>query len=40
MKLDADSARLSAILLDDDFYELVKLQHNEEKNLPYAIQRH
>lgn len=36
VKLDADSASLSAILLNDDYYELVKQQHNEEKNLPFA----
>jgi hypothetical protein len=36
IKLDADSASLSAILLNDDYYELVRQQHNEEKNLPLA----
>ncbi len=36
IKLDEDSASLSAILLNDDFYELVRQQHNEEKNLPFA----
>lgn len=36
IKLDADSASLSAILLNDDYYELVRQQHNEEKNLPFA----
>jgi hypothetical protein len=35
IKLDADSASLSAILLNDDYYELVRQQHNE-KNLPFA----
>src|SRR5207245_11064630 len=34
--LDDDSASLSAILLNDDYYELVRQQHNEEKNLPFA----
>jgi hypothetical protein len=27
---------LSAILLNDDYYELVRQHHNEEKNLPFA----
>jgi hypothetical protein len=27
---------LSAILLNDDYYSLVREQHNEEKNLPFA----
>ena len=36
IKLDEDSASLSAILLNDDYYELVRQQHNEEKNLPFA----
>ena len=36
IKLDADSASLSAILLNDDYYELVRQQHNEENNLPFA----
>ena len=35
IKLDADSASLSAILLNDDYSELVRQQHNE-KNLPFA----
>ncbi len=36
IKLDDDSASLSAILLNDDYYALVREQHNEEKNLPFA----
>lgn len=36
IKLDQDSASLSAILLNDDYYALVRQQHNEEKNLPFA----
>jgi hypothetical protein len=36
IKLDDDSASLSAILLNDDYYALVRDQHNEEKNLPFA----
>ena len=36
IKPDEDSASLSAILLNDDYYELVRQQHNEEKNLPFA----
>jgi len=36
LKLDDDSASLSAILLNDDYYSLVREQHNEEKNLPFA----
>jgi|HubBroStandDraft_2_1064218.scaffolds.fasta_scaffold41035_2 hypothetical protein len=36
IKLDQDSASLSAILLNDDYYSLVREQHNEEKNLPFA----
>jgi len=36
IKLDEDSASLSAILLNDDYYELVRQQQNEEKNLPFA----
>src|SRR6476659_2779725 len=39
IKLDANSASLSAILLNGDYYELVRQQHNEEKNLPFAIRR-
>ena len=35
IKLDEDSASLSAILLNDDYYALVRQQHNE-KNLPFA----
>jgi hypothetical protein len=31
IKLDDDSASLSAILLNDDYYALVRDQHNEEK---------
>lgn len=36
IKLDEASASLSAILLNDDYYSLVREQHNEEKNLPFA----
>jgi len=36
IKLDADSASLSAILLNDDYYALVREQHNDERNLPFA----
>jgi hypothetical protein len=36
IKLDENSASLSAILLNDDYYSLVREQHNEEKNLPFA----
>lgn len=36
IKLDQDSASMSAILLSDDYYALVRQQHNEEKNLPFA----
>jgi len=36
VKLDEDSASLSAILLNDDYYSLIRQQHNEEKNLPFA----
>jgi hypothetical protein len=36
IKLDDDSASLSAILLNDDYYALIRGQHNEEKNLPFA----
>jgi hypothetical protein len=36
IKLDDDSASLSAILLNDDYYALIRDQHNEEKNLPFA----
>lgn len=36
IKLEENSASLSAILLNDDYYELVRQQHNEEKNLPFA----
>jgi hypothetical protein len=36
IKLDEDSASLSAILLNDDYYTLVRQQHNEENNLPFA----
>jgi hypothetical protein len=35
-KLNEDSVSLSAILLDDGYYELIRQQHNEEKNLPFA----
>jgi hypothetical protein len=36
IKLDDDSASLSAILLNDDYYALVRNQHNDENNLPFA----
>jgi hypothetical protein len=36
IELDDDSASLSAILLNDDYYALIRDQHNEEKNLPFA----
>ncbi len=36
IKIDQDAASLSAILLNDDYYSLVREQHNEEKNLPFA----
>jgi hypothetical protein len=36
IKLDENSASLSASLLNDDYYSLVREQHNEEKNLPFA----
>jgi hypothetical protein len=36
IKLDEDSASLSAILLNDDYYSMVRKHHNEEKNLPFA----
>jgi hypothetical protein len=36
IKLDEDSASLSAILLNDDYYTLIRDQHNEETNLPFA----
>jgi len=36
IKLDDDSASLSAILLNDDYYALIRDQHNEERNLPFA----
>lgn len=36
IKADADFASLSAILLDDAYYNLILEQHNEEKNLPFA----
>jgi hypothetical protein len=36
VELDQDSASLSAILLDDAYYDLIRQQHNEEKNLPFA----
>jgi hypothetical protein len=36
VKVDEGSASLSAILLDDAYYNLIREQHNEEKNLPFA----
>ena len=36
VKLDEDSASLSAILLNDDHYNPVQQQHDEEKNLRFA----
>lgn len=36
IKLEGEAASLSAILLNDDYYNLIREQHNEEKNLPFA----
>jgi hypothetical protein len=36
VKIDEDSASLSAILLDAGYYNLILEQHNEERNLPFA----
>ena len=36
VKVDEGSASLSAILLDDGYYQLILEQHDEEKNLPFA----
>lgn len=36
VKIDEGAASLSAILLDDDYYNLIREQHDEEKNLPFA----
>jgi len=36
VKFDEGSTSLSAILLDDDYYQLILAQHNEEQNLPFA----
>ena len=36
IKFDDDAASLSAILLNDNYYSLVREQQNEEKNLPFA----
>lgn len=36
VKVDEGFASLSAILLDDSYYDLILEQHNEEKNLPFA----
>lgn len=36
IKLEDDSGSLSAILLNDDYYALIRNQHNEEKELPFV----
>lgn len=36
IKFEGEAASLSAILLNDDYYNLIRHQHNEEKNLPFA----
>jgi hypothetical protein len=36
VKVDEGAASLSAILLDDAYYNLILEQHDEEKNLPFA----
>jgi len=36
VKVDESAASLSAILLDDNYYNLIVEQHDEEKNLPFA----
>ena len=36
VEVDEGSASLSAILLDDDYYNPILEQHDEEKNLPFA----
>ena len=36
VKIEEGSASLSVILLDDAYYNLIREQHNEEKNLPFA----
>jgi hypothetical protein len=36
IKLEGEAASLSAILLNDDYYNLIRERHNEEKNLPFA----
>ncbi len=36
VKFDEGSTSLSAILLDDAYYNLIIEHHNEEKNLPFA----
>lgn len=36
VRIDEGSASLSAILLDDAYYNLILEQHNEENNLPFA----
>jgi hypothetical protein len=36
VKFDEGSTSLSAILLDDGYYQLILAQHNEEQNLPFA----
>ena len=36
VKIDQGAASLSAILLDDDYYNLILEQHDEQKNLPFA----
>lgn len=36
VKVDEGSASLSAILMDDTYYNLILEQRDEEKNLPFA----
>lgn len=36
IKLEVDSGSLSAILLNDDYYALIRNQHNEVKDLPFV----
>jgi hypothetical protein len=36
MQVDEGSASLSAILLDDAYYDLIREQRTEEKNLPFV----
>jgi len=36
VQIDENSASLSAILLDDDYYNLIREQHNEDVDLPFV----